>query len=248
MSWFNINLGEIASIVKARLPQPCTAPPAKAVSVVRRADHYKSQSPSRAVQAAVPKKMPPITSNFKRVKPASAEPSAKARTKTQAAETPVEKAPVTEKATDTPVNKESLESGLRKAAEENDHRAFFTQLQKKPSLLNQKDELGRTPLDLMPQSRRKTELYGRVKHVLKDDVLIWESARQGDHLTFFNVVKKKPGLLTQTDELGRTPLDLMPESARKTELYERMKPMLLKGDHEVFVDAPIRQHKFAWEE
>lgn len=244
MSWFNINLGEITSIVKARLPQPCTAPPTKTVSVVRRADNFKPQL-TRTTQTTAPKKAPPITSNFKRIKPSPAEPLSGVKAETQAAETAAEKTPVIEKA---PVTTESIDAGLRKAAQESDPRAFFTQIQKKPSLLNQKDELGRTPLDLMPESRRKTELYGRVKHLLKDDVLIWESARQGDHLTFFNVVKKKPGLLTQKDGLGRTPLDLMPESARKTELYERVKPILLKGDREVFVDAPIRQHKFAWEE
>src|SRR5262249_35018443 len=160
------------------LPRPCTSSSwgTTTSTVVRRGDGFMPQMPAPVAKAAVSKKIPPITSNFKRV-------DSLPKAEKQAAETPTVKTPdikTTDTKTIVPETALPIEAVLRKAAKEGDNAAFCTIIQKKPALLNQKDPLGKTPLDYMPESRRKTELYGRVKHLLKDDVLIWESAKQGD--------------------------------------------------------------------
>ncbi len=139
-----------------------------------------------------------------------------------------------------------------KAAKENNHSVFFEQVRQNPELLNMTDRAGNKPLDLMSDSPRKDQLLKILEplmkkeqffdavavqeHVMKEP--IWQAAKDNDHGAFFAEVQKKPEVLNMTDEAGNTPLDLMPESRRKTALYESVKH-LLKQD--VFVDAVEHQ-------
>lgn len=172
----------------------------------------KGQSAPISAQA-MPKKPPLVQTNFKI-----------ARQQITAAQKP-------------PIRQSDIDA-LYAAAKNEDHLGLFTQLQKRPELLKHEQvDLGRL-LDAMPESRRKTALYERVKHLAKDDVeALRLAAKQNDHQGFLALIQKRPALLTDEQVDMKQLLDVMPESHRKTELYERLKPFMKSDTDDIFINA-----------